>query len=78
MVKWLSNGYDSAQRHYTVTSNNAKIRYGIPQGSAMGPLLFTRYTSGLPKAISHGIFLRNYNYWGLVSMRAFSTRSSYW
>lgn len=35
------------------TSNKFETKYGVPQGSCLGPLLFIRYTSKLFKIIEH-------------------------
>jgi len=55
LLAWLRD-YLSEQEQYTVingiTSENTKVAHGIPQGSVLGPTLFTLYTSNLLKAVN--------------------------
>ena len=52
LLVWLRD-FLSDREQYTVIngvpSENAKVAHGIPQGSVLGTILFSLYTSDLPK-----------------------------
>ena len=70
VFQWLSS-YLSDRTHYVSLSNHcsafAPVHSGIPQGSVLGPMLFTMYTKPLSATIDshssiHHSFADDYNY----------------
>ena len=64
VLKWLSSylrGRTSVISIESQTSNPSQCQYGVPQGSVLGPILFTIYTMPLSKIISsHNLQYRFY------------------
>jgi len=54
MHEWLSNYLKDRKQYTTINNMNSEVQEvqcGIPQGSALGPLLFLLYINDLPRAI---------------------------
>ena len=57
LLTWLSS-YLNNRNQFTILngkkSDLSLVKYGIPQGSVLGPTLFSLYTSDLPDAVNSG------------------------
>lgn len=56
-INYLSNRYQRVKLHHSY-STWGLVRGGIPQGSALGPLLFLVYVNDIPLQIKHGQLLQ--------------------
>lgn len=56
ILKWFENYLDNRSMKVKVfneTSNETKVKYGVPQGSILGPLLYTLYVNNVFECIKN-------------------------
>jgi len=77
---WIMN-YLSNRYQYTEVNNRRSaflpIKLGVPQGSLLGPRLFTIYTNDLPDHVKDGFILMYADDTTIIQLAQVLTKSSY-
>ncbi len=63
-LKWIESYLTQRKQHVMINGEHSEprvLKYGVPQGSVLGPLLFTNYTAPLSDiADKHGLTIHMY------------------